>query len=276
MIARGRFRERSPTRAVAVVVPLSLRPGFSADEETSLRHLRHYLGAFDKYMLAPRGMRVNQPGFEVLRFGSEFFGSADAQTRLWMRADFYERFRDYEYILTYHTDSIVLSDRLLEWCGAGYDFIGAPNVSDGAAPVVMLNGGFALRKVSSFLKVLYSDAYAVDPDAYWRSFAQVKEPLARFVNLPRKYLKRVRYFNNVRRDIALFVQDSHLYEDIWFHHTAQKYYPEFRLPSEDVARRFSFDMTPRLWFEMTNRELPFGAHAWYKRDREFWRPYLLP
>lgn len=261
---------------MAVVVPLSSRPGLSPDEEISLRHLRHYLGAFDKFMLAPKGMPVDQPGFEVLRFGPEFFGSADAQTRLWMRADFYERFRDYQYILTYHTDAIVLSDRLLEWCAAGYDFIGAPNVSEGAAPVVMLNGGFALRNVSSFLRVLYSDVYAVDPDDYWRSFAQGRSPLARLVNLPRKYLKRMRYFNNVRRDIALFIQESALYEDIWFHHTAQKYYPAFRLPSEDVARRFSFDMTPRLWFEMTDRELPFGAHAWYKRDREFYAPYLLP
>lgn len=258
-----------------MVVPLSSRPELSADEEISLRHLRHYLGGYDKFMLAPKRMPVDQPGFEVLRFGREFFGSADAQTRLWMRADFYERFRDYRYILTYHTDAIVLSDRLREWCAADYDFIGAPNVSDGPARVVMLNGGFALRKVSSFLKVLYSDVYAVDPHAYWRAFARDRSPLSRLVNTPRKYLKRLRYFNNVRRDIALFIRESHLYEDIWFHHTAPKYYPGFKLPSEDVARRFSFDMTPRLWFEMTNRELPFGAHAWYKRDRAFWEPYLL-
>ena len=40
--------------------------------------------------------------------------------------------------------------------------------------------------------------------------------------------------------------------------------------------RFAFDETPREAFELNDRQLPFGAHAWYKHDRAFWEPYLLP
>lgn len=258
------------------MVPLSSRPGFTPDDEVSLRHLRHYLGAYDKFMIAPEGMPVDAPDFTVVRVSPKYFGSVDAHTRMLMSPRFYERFRDYRYILTHHLDAIVLSDQLLAWCACDFDFIGAPNVSDAAEPAVVYNGGFALRKVESFLQVFYSRAYAVDPDLYWQQFRARHAPAVRLAALPLKYLKRMHYFNNVRRDIALFLREPHeMYEDMWFGDTARRYYPDFKLPTPEVARRFAFDQTPRRWLEMTGGELPFGAHAWYKQDRAFWEPYLL-
>jgi hypothetical protein len=37
-----------------MVVPLPLRPVLTTDEEISLRHLTHFLGAYDKYFIAPK------------------------------------------------------------------------------------------------------------------------------------------------------------------------------------------------------------------------------
>ncbi len=265
-----------PSKEVAIVVPLSSRPGFTPDDEISLRHLRHYLGPFDRFMIAPEKMPVDAPDFEIVRVSPAFFGSVDAHTRMLMSPDFYERFRDYRYILTHHLDAIVLSDQLLEWCARGFDFIGAPNVSDAAMPAVVYNGGFALRKVESFLQVFHSTAYAIDPEQYWRNFCARHSRPAQVAALPLRYLKRLHYFNNVRHDIALWLKDPReMYEDMWFGEAATRYNPGFTLPSPEVARLFAFDQTPRRWLEMTGGQLPFGAHAWYKQDREFYEPYLL-
>ena len=149
-----------PSKIVAIVVPLSTRPGLDADEEISLRHLLHYLGKYDKFMIAPQNMDVDYPGFQIQRFDQSYFGSAIAHARLQFSPEFYEAFCDYKYIFVYHLDALVFSDQLLEWCNRDFDFIGAPWFQCEAAPWVrephVGNSGFALLKVRSFLRVLYS------------------------------------------------------------------------------------------------------------------------
>ena len=46
---------KKPTKKVAILTPLTDREGFTADEEISLEHLRHYLGDYDKFFLLPKG-----------------------------------------------------------------------------------------------------------------------------------------------------------------------------------------------------------------------------
>src|SRR5690606_7208876 len=43
-----------PQKLVAVVVPASDRAELTADEEISLRHLLHFLGDYDRYLVLPR------------------------------------------------------------------------------------------------------------------------------------------------------------------------------------------------------------------------------
>ena len=70
---------KSDTSRVAVLVPLSLRPTLTADEEISLAHLLHFLGRYDKYLLVPKGMRVERPGFRVMPLSTTYFGSPHGQ-----------------------------------------------------------------------------------------------------------------------------------------------------------------------------------------------------
>ncbi|MGI8548921.1 MAG: DUF5672 family protein [Gemmatimonadaceae bacterium] len=265
-----------PSKRVAITVSLAGHPELTPDEETSLRHLRHYLGHYDRYVIAPKSMDVPHDDFQVVRFGDEYFGSANAQTRLMMKPEYYETFSDYEYVLTYQLDALALSDQLLQWCSAGFDFIGAPNYGLSDRLSTVCSGGFALRKVSSFLKVLYSDRYSVDPDQYWRALTAGKSPLTKLRNAPRKYWKRLHRFNGIDREIKWFLDGRGvLLEDEFFVHNAARFYPDFKVPTVETALRFAFDETPRVAFEMTKGQLPFGAHAWYKQDRQFYEPYLL-
>lgn len=262
-------------KRVAVTVPLNSHPQLSPDEEISLRHLRHYLGQYDRFVIAPASMDVPHDDFQVVRFGDEYFGSANAQTRLMFRPEYYEAFSDYEYILTYQLDALVLSDRLLEWCDEGFDFIGPPNYGLKDHLNETYSGGFSLRKVDSFLAVLRSKRYAVEPEEYWRRLTADMGLLRKACNLPRRYLKRLHAFNNVRREIAMQMQDEVMLEDVFFQERARQYAPGFRLPPLERALRFAFDETPRIAYRQAGEQLPFGAHAWYKQDRAFWEPFLL-
>ena len=261
-------------KKVAIVVPLSNRAELYPDEEISLRHLTHYLGKYDKYLIVPEELEIHIPDFDLARFDAQYFGSAAANTRLMLSPLFYERFQNYEYILIYHLDALVFSDQLEYWCDAGYDYIGPPWFPADDMPWVsepgVGNGGFCLRKIESCLKVLNSSNYRLDPDVYWQRIK--KKPLwQQIVRYPQKYKKKVHYFNNIRREIDEFDNN----EDLFWWNRAAHYYPEFKFAPIDVAMRFAFEGEPRQCFEQIGNQLPFGCHAWPRYDREFWEPFLL-
>lgn len=261
--------------SVAIMVPLSDRENLTLEEEISLRHLRHYLGHYDKYLVIPRGMRARQAGFEVKEFNRRFFGSPDAHKRLLLSQTLYERFASYDYLLTYHLDALVFSDQLADWCEAGYDYIGAPWIPCSDLPwceePAVGNSGFCLRSIDSALKVLDSNRFTVDPDEYWRRLTHGRSALSRTINLPRRYLKRFRTFNGIRRHAARTKTN----DDRFWSRYATHYYPGFRIAPVDRALEFAFEAAPRKCLEMNDGRLPFGCHAWSTYDRQFWEPFLL-
>jgi hypothetical protein len=266
---------------VAIVVPISERPAFTEDEQISLRHLEHFLGKYDKYFIAPEGTSFARAGFELLPFRKRYFGTAQAHIRLQLSEEFYARFLGYKYILMHHLDALVLSDRLTEWCETDLDFVGAPWLPCEDSPWVSRarvgNSGFALMKVESFLNVIRSKRPTVDPDEYWRQFCADNPPHRQWLHLPRKYLKRLHVFNNVKWDIRNWAsrRDGAGSCDYFWADQAVKYWPAFRIASVDQGLSFAFEVAPRLCFDLNGRRLPFGCHAWARYDRAFWEPYLL-
>ncbi len=266
------------TPSVAVVVTLSHRTSYTADEDVSFRHVRHFLDRYDKYVLMPESHIATYPGFRPKRFPDRFFGSARAHGALLLSQEFYRAFLDYEYVLIHHLDALVFSDQLEQWCGAGYDYIGAPWLVSPQLPHIKESkvgiGGLSLRRVRSFLRVLNSRRYFVEPDEYWRQYCARTAPMTRLLNLPRKYLKRMLPFNDVRLHIR-WVKRCHTNEDRFYTEYARHYDPEFRIAPVEVGLRFAFEAEPKVCFERLGRQMPFGAHAWPKYDREFYEPWLL-
>jgi hypothetical protein len=271
---------RSDFSTVAVVVPGYNRSEFTPDEEVSFRHLETFLSRYDKFLVVPRSLSIRRAGFELKRFDDSFFGSAIANTRLLLSRAFYESFADYRYILIYQLDALVFSDGLREWCDAGLDYIGAPWMTCEDSPWVSKprvgNGGLSLRKVESFLKVLSSNRYWVDPETYSRPL--VAEPWHRpFLYLPKKWLKRINRFNSVTRELRqwhLRTDGTRNEDHFWADH-AVRYSPDFQVASFEQGLRFAFEVAPRQCFELNGRQLPFGCHAWPRYDRNFWEPYLI-
>ncbi len=129
-----------PPPSVAVVITLSHNTRYTPDEETSFRHVRHYLGRHDKYVVMPESHAAIYPGLLPMRFANRFFGATRPHASLLRSEAFYRAFREYEFLLVCHLDARVCSDRLFEWCRAGYDYIPG--------------SGFSVRRVASFLRVL--------------------------------------------------------------------------------------------------------------------------
>ena len=262
----------------AVVITLSHKTTYTADEETSFRHVRQHLSGWDKYVLIPQSHAASYPGLIPKRFPDRYFGSPSAHGALLLSEAFYRAFLDYEYILVYHLDALVFADELRHWCSLGYDYIGAPWLRSPDTPHIVEekvgNGGFSLRRVRSFLDVLRSRRYFVDPDEYWRKYAARSGPIARALNLPRKYLKRLSIFNDVRWHVRWALKGD-VHEDRFWAEYATYYHPPFRIAPVDVAMRFAFEAEPRRCFEQVGRRRPFGAHRWQRFDRAFYEPWLL-
>src|ERR1700737_7989 len=261
------------TSAAAVVVPF-YRQELGADERVSLRHLDHFLGPYDRFLFMPKSLRGGLDGFGSRRFSDRFFESRRGYSALLLSRDFYRSFSEYEYVLVYQLDCLVFSDDLLRWCEKEFDYIGAVHTIGDNAPCAG-QGGFSLRRVSSFLDVLNSRIKTVDPAEYWERNWSSRPPIERWRNLPRKYAKHLGSFNGVRWEIKRLNRTYLGWAEDWFWSLeARRYHPEFRIAPIEDGLRFAFDQSPETAFAAAGRGLPFGCPGW-TRARAFWEPYLL-
>jgi Protein of unknown function (DUF5672) len=277
----------SPSRQVAVVVPVVRLP-LSVDEEISLRHLREHLRRFDRYIIGLQSLTKEFCDFRTRPFPNRYFSDRFGYNRLLLTEEFYRAFEEYEYILIYQLDCLVFADNLEEWCGKGWDYVGAPWLVDTEDPTrgfsLVGNGGLSLRRVQRALEVLRSRQFLEAPKIRGMQTGPrskvVSEALHRSARLKRMFiagktlLHRWGYHNNARwlaRDAA----NSHRHEDHFWAYDARKVVKEFRIPEPREALEFSFELAPRYCFTMNGGRLPFGCHAWFRYDREFWEPFLL-
>jgi len=263
---------------VAVVTPV-YRPQLQPEELISLRHLNHYLGAYEWHQISPASLDFRLDRFIERKFRDADFKSLDSYSRLLLSRRFYEAFADYEYILIYQLDSLVFRDELKCWCQQGFDYIGAPlfrvkgDVSSGFSGAC--NGGFSLRKVSSFLNVLNSKRYVEEEvpflmDVFHKPFVEVRPS-----SVLRRWQKRVTVARAVRRGVDVYAGNCSLNEDHFWSGRSSYFEPEFRVASPEMALRFAFEAGPSHCFQLNGKQLPFGAHAWKRYEPAFWSHYLL-
>jgi hypothetical protein len=138
------------------------------------------------------------------------------------------------------------------------------------------NGGFSLRKVSAFLKVIYSKRRISSEEA-WRIGCGWRPKSQRLYLQPIRYLMKLEGFNRARWARVLQTWPSKTYknEDKFWANYAQIIYPNFKISNANVGLKFGFDDAPRYCYKKNNEQLPFGCHGWHKYDREFWEPFLI-
>ena len=195
--------EESCCDDVCVVIPKYL-DSLTENEEISLRQCSIVLRNYRKVFISPTGLDneefMEQYGVDdTLYFDGSFFEGTDSYSRLMLSGFFYERFRDFSHILIHQLDAFVFKDELQFWCEQGYDYIGAPWLvskwpykpeldeyltmwKNGYWPRRLRkilypkrkvgNGGFSLRKVSTFCGALkklqgMADGFPFAEDLFW-------------------------------------------------------------------------------------------------------------
>lgn len=279
------FRRRRPAaKLVAVVVPMANRSELLPDEEISLRHLRRFLGGYDKFLVVPPGMDTMIEGFDLIRFPARFFGSAAAHNRLLGSPGFYNQFLDYEYVFFYHLDSLAFSDQLADWCRAGWDYIGPPFMKCEATPWVkeprVGNGGFTLLRVESALQVIHN-RHRQQPSTFWLDlFTRRGQQLLPVIKCLERMQTRFPGSRLIRRLVDEWQWSenpsaNNRNNDMFWSDQARRYLPQFKVATFEEGLRFAFEAAPRKCLEINGGRMPFGCHAWSRYDREFWSSHLL-
>ena len=115
----------------AVVIP-AYKKAFDDDEYCCVKAFFEVLTG-EKYFVVPEGLdtvwyREKFPAGKYKTFPDRFFTGTKGYNKLLLSEDFYEIFSDFEYILIAQPDAALWSkeDRIPEFIGKGFDYIGAP------------------------------------------------------------------------------------------------------------------------------------------------------
>lgn len=259
-------------KKVAIVIPTHRE--INSDERISLNHLNKFLNKYDKYLVIPDCLNTKKfkeiNVKKTFKYPKENFISVPAYCAMLNTKEFYLPFQNYEYILIYQLDVLVFSNQLMYWCRQGYDYIGAPFINSiigkfshkKGYPVSGGNGGFSLRKVSTFLKVLDIAEKQISRNSGNSLFRKWWFLSALLIGKSHKI-----WLNAPPSDYPF-------HEDGFWSYEAPKYYPKFKVAPLKESLKFSFEKFPRKCFKLNNNQLPFGCHAWKKYDEEFWKPYI--
>lgn len=237
---------------VAVVIPI-YKTDLDSFEKISLEQCLKTLSNYSIYIVMPENtplgdLEIYKTNLKFKTFPSFHFQNINSYSKLLLSKGFYQSFSDFTFILIHQLDVFVFKDELMEWCEKDYDYIGAPWINEqswlkNAKPFwswrnnIVGNGGFSLRKVPTFIKML----------------------------------------KIFRLNVNLFVKKNggvQVHEDLFWSLYMPSLNPFFRIPDTDSALRFSFETYPSKCFERNNKILPFGCHGWMKYDLAFWKPFI--
>lgn len=234
------------------------------------------LGSHDIFVIGPRRLRdyflklrgETDQAFEVRVFGDKCFSGVVGYNRLLKSRAFYETFANYKYILIVQTDALVLADQLSAWCDRGYSYIGAPLFLGYETPMEPLtfteggNGGFSLRKVRDFIRVLSYPRY-------------IPDTLSSLTRGPPGIRRLLRWIKHRWLQAYSFQPlQPQLNEDLFWSTLVPKRCKFFTVPAPQEAVPFAFEVAPDFLYKLNGHRLPFGCHAWEKYNPQFWRKVL--
>lgn len=236
------------SNTVTVVVPV-YKDTMTIFEEVSLSQCFKVLSDYCICFVGPGSLKKHYlKEFKTAKyeeFDSSFFESTKTYSELLLSRDFYKRFWDYDYILIYQLDAFVFSDRLMEFCNKEYDYIGAPLKGKGWKKYHVGNGGFSLRKIKSFLRVLE---------------------------------KKEEILHDLEDKLTMLD-----YEDSFWGYCGYNPKIDFTVPNIYEAGEFAAALdVGHAIRAMKYRGNPFGCHEWDKLNYQVWKPvieaegYFLP
>ena len=259
----------------AVVIPM-YKDALSVQERLSVDRAVEVLGTHAIFLVGPRRLnayleRLRQHygrSVQVTTFDDQYFAGIKGYNALMRSRSFYAAFSEFSHILIAQADTLVLRDELQTWCGQDYAYIGAPWFMGGSQPRQPLefmgvgNGGFSLRRIADFLRVL-------GPPRRIPNFIKSRQGAA---GGERKFVRWLKHEWLLAYNFEPLFPTSN--EDFFWGILVPAACPFFRVPGLAAASRFAFEVEPRHLYALNGGQLPFGCHAWERYDRDFWLQVL--
>jgi len=185
----------------------------------------------------------------------------------------------YRYMLIHQTDCYVFKDELLDWASKGYDYIGGiwfeGFIGNPYLDAILWypgNGGFSIRKVKSFVRLLSSKKpiKSIKQLVIEKKRTYKKGKVVFFKEFLMLPFNIFGYQNNYK-----YLAEKHsLNEDVFFIEVHRKH-KVLKIPTVEDVLLFSWDRCPAFLYEKLGA-LPFACHAWFREDfpyngnNEFW------
>ena len=258
---------------IAIVIPVYKKLSANSKNESSLlEQTKEVFKERALFLAGPDCLSTNlgaDERFDFISFDNEFFKDKFTYSRLLCSLQFYQSFSDYDFIQVVQTDCWLFEDKIDHFAAKGFDYIGAPWMKNGfeGKPEPELwkvgNGGFSLRKVSSFLSVINQIE------------STKKGTFPVFTDFGRGLVGALKQ-RGIRNNLRHYIK-SPPGEDIFW----SIYVPlvfgkdEFNVADPKTAAHYSFETLPRYLYEsVTKGTLPMGCHNWSRNDPSFWQSHI--
>jgi len=264
------------TSMCAIVIPV-YKEIPSESENLALEQAFKTLNIFHFYLVCSEDLNLShykiiakkhKINLHIKHFQKKYFNNIQGYNKLMLSLNFYSNFIQYKFILIYQLDAWVFKNDLNYWCEKDYDYIGAPWLYLNNEKSIVFNGvgngGLSLRKVKSHIRVL-------------KSFSFINK-IGYLYHLIREQLKYNAFFK-VLIDNVIYNNTYHRFnrfsenEDKFWGIIANRNFKWFKVADEKVACGFSVEMFPSYLIK-TEKNIPFGCHAWEKYGPEFWKKHI--
>ena len=226
-------------------------------------------------IIAPEGLNLDVykkvvPEFKTIFIKPIWQSDITWYNKLKRSSFFYDLFSEYEFLLTYELDAFIFRDDLEYWCNKGYDYIGAPWFVGHSSPLPNAsflgvgNSGFSLRKIKPIQHILKTWFYK-NPYDYQSGPLRL---LQAYIKAPYRWLMSQAGENYT-------IQNNYPgLEDKFFSEAIPAKFKNFKVAPIEEAMKFSFEVKPEYLYELTDKQLPMGCHAWWRYNLDFWRPFI--
>ena len=263
-----------------VIVIIVHKQFLSENEIKSLKQCYKILGAFDIRLVCPAGLDTSIykqliPAVKLDFIDSVWQSSYEMFNQLKHNIFLFQKYKHFSHILFYELDAWVFKDELEFWCKENFDYIGAPWFADytnSESPIIGVgNGGFSLRSVQSSSRILKRINFLKKLRGFW--YKAHIQSIFSFENAVKKFgflfnLKSTENFE----EFLLFKNGN---EDFIWCVKIPQYFSDFRVAPADDALKFSFEVHPEKLYKANHFKLPFGCHAWWKYNLDFWKPFIF-
>ena len=216
---------------------------------------------------------------QFIAFTDTYFNSVSGYNSLMLSHGFYQKFKQYNYMLLYQLDCFIFKDELHKWCAQGYSYVGAPwfegyEPKNGRGNLWKVgNGGFSLRNVQDCLRVRHTFSLLKS----WSAVIEKHKTFNRLAGLRGIYhlSKSLIAGNNTHwllNDAAYY--DWLYQEDYYWGVVCDEQFDWYKVPTPKQALKFGFEVAPSIMYALNDNHLPMGCHAWEKYEPQFWQPFI--